>query len=297
MAHAHPHSEIQAQGDENTRALRMAFFLNLGFTVLEIFGGLWTNSLAILSDALHDLGDSFSLGVAWFLERYAQKPHDPNFSYGYRRFSLLGAFLNSVVLIVGAILVITRAIPRFVSPEQPHAPGMVIFAVGGIVLNGVAALRLRHQHSANTQVVFWHVLEDVLGWVAVLIISIILVFKRIPILDPIVSVLITLYVLMNVLGKLQKTIALFLQAVPGDIDLRELIRHIQTIQSVRSVHHTHVWSLDAEHHVLSTHVVLEEHAAQADALRVKRKIRDMIHPMGFEHTTIEIEYGEEACEV
>jgi cobalt-zinc-cadmium efflux system protein len=297
MPHTHIQSASHTHGAENTRSLRTAFFLNLGFTLLELLGGLWTNSLAILSDALHDLGDSFSLGMAWYLERYAQKPHDVNFSYGYRRFSLLGALFNSLVLIAGAIVVITQAIPRLVSPQQPHASGMAVFALVGIVVNGAAVLRLRHQQSANAQVVLWHLLEDVLGWVAVLIVSIVMLFKDLPILDPIISMLITLYVLVNVTGKLKKTVTLFLQAVPPDINLCELIRRIQTLEPVRSVHHTHVWSLDAEHHVLTTHVVLKEHDGWPDALRVKQQIRESIRPIGFEHTTIEIEYSDELCQV
>jgi cobalt-zinc-cadmium efflux system protein len=200
--------------DQTTDSLRLAFFLNLTFTLLEIAGGLWTNSIAILSDALHDLGDSISLGMAWFFNKYAQKGPDADFSYGYRRYSLLGAFINTVVLIGGSLLVIANAVPRLLNPEPTNAPGMIVFALVGIVVNGIGAYRLYDKQSFNAQVAGWHLLEDVLGWVAVLIVSVVLLFTNWTILDPILSILITLYILVNVLGNLRRTTRVFLQATP-----------------------------------------------------------------------------------
>jgi cobalt-zinc-cadmium efflux system protein len=162
MAHHHDH---QTTGD-----IRVVFFLNLGFTVVEIVGGLWTNSTAIVADAVHDLGDSLSLGLAWFLERYSNKSRDATFTYGYRRFSLLGALVNAIVLVTGSVFVLATAILRIIHPEPVNAAGMLGFAVAGIIVNGLAVLRVKKGKSLNAQVVTWHLLEDVLGWVAVLMV-------------------------------------------------------------------------------------------------------------------------------
>ncbi len=297
FTHSHPHSHLQghAHAHNTNNSLRTAFFLNLAFTIFEIIGGLWTNSMAILSDAVHDLGDSVSLGMAWFLERYSRRGKDNRFSYGYRRFSLLGAMLNILVLLVGGVVILSEAVPRLLDPQHSNAQGMVLFAIVGILVNGAAVLRLRGGQSINAQVVAWHLLEDVLGWVAVLIVSIILLFWDIHILDPLLSILITLYVLFNVLRNLKRTAALFLQAVPESIDLAMLEGRLLALDKVCSVHHTHLWSLDGEHHVLTAHVVVAENATRDDVLLVKQQANALAAQYRLAHTTLEIEYEDEDC--
>jgi len=269
--------------------------LNLVFTLLEIVGGLLTNSLAILSDALHDLGDSFSLGLSWYLERQAQRGSDARYSYGYRRWSMLGALVNTVVLLVGSLYIFSEAIPRLLHPEHSDARGMILLAVLGIAVNGAAMFQLRHGRSLNAQMIAWHLLEDVLGWVAVLVVSVTLLFVDIHILDPILSILISLYVLYNVVRNLRTTLALFLQAVPKAIVLPEIERALRSIPLVQSVHHTHVWSLDGEHHVLTTHLVVNQAATRKDLTCIKGQVAEMTQDMGVVHTTIELEYEGEAC--
>ncbi len=206
MTHSSNHVHIRGTGAN----LRTAFFLNLVFTLLEIVGGLMTNSIAILSDAVHDLGDTLSLGLAWQLDRVAQRGRDQQFSYGYRRFSLLGAIISTVVLIIGSMFILIEAIPRLFTPEHANAQGMIFFAVLGVVVNGLAALRLRGEKSLNARAIAWHLIEDVLGWVAVLVVSIVLLFTDFYILDPLLSILITIYILYNVLKNLKQTLAVFL---------------------------------------------------------------------------------------
>lgn len=289
MSHDHHHHHHSSDN------IKTAFFLNLGFTIFEIIGGLWTNSVAILSDALHDLGDSLSLGLAWFLDRYSQKESDKRFSYGYGRFSLLGAVVNAVVLIGGSLFILSEAIPRLINPEPSHAPGMVLFAIVGIAVNGAAAFRLRGERSMNAQVVAWHLLEDVLGWVAVLIVGITLLFVEIHILDPILSILLTLYILYNVVRNLHKTAALFLQATPENIDLEAIEQQLVAIDGVQSTHHTHIWSLDGDHHVLTTHLVVGDEVSREDVLRIKQESKSLVESLHLEHITVEIEYQEEDC--
>jgi cobalt-zinc-cadmium efflux system protein len=267
----------------------------LTFTIFEIIGGLWTNSLAILSDAVHDLGDSLSLGLAWYLEKVAEKEGDHTYSYGYRRFSLLGALINTIILIVGGLFVLSEAIPRLLNPEHSNAQGMLLFAIAGILVNGAAVLRLRGGKSVNTQVVTWHLLEDVLGWIAVLIVSIVLLIWDIHVLDPILSILITLYVLYNVVRNLRKTLRLFLQSVPDNVELAAIEERLQQVENVRNTHHTHIWSLDGQHHVLTTHVVVDEAASKEQMLCIKEDIRHLIHEFDITHVTVEIEFGDSNC--
>ena len=279
----------------STVNIRIAFFLNISFALLEIAGGFWTNSMAILSDALHDLGDAFSLGLAWFFDSRSKKSSDHKYSFGYRRFSLLGALVNSLVLILGSLFILSRAIPRLLNPEASNAAGMALFAVVGIAVNGAAVLRLKGGKSLNERVVAWHLLEDVLGWAAVLVVSIVLFFKDVRILDPLLSVVITLYVLYNVAKNFRKTISLFLQGVPEAVDITSLEADILSLDNVESVHHTHVWSLDGANHVLTTHVVVENDTPRAAIVSLKCAIRELVENLDIEHTTIEVEHLGESC--
>lgn len=289
MAHNHNHSH------SSTKNIKTAFFLNLGFTILEIIGGFWTNSVAILADAIHDLGDSLSLGMAWFLQYYSEKDGDEKFTYGYRRFSLLGALINSLVLVGGSLLVLSEAVPRLFNPEQSNAPGMIIFAVAGIVVNGAAVLRLRGDQSMNARVVAWHLLEDVLRWIAVLVAGVILLFVNIPVIDPILAILFTLYVLFNVVKNLRSTLALFLQGSPESVSVSQIERQFSQIEGVLSSHHTHLWSLDGEHHVLTTHLVIAENSTSEDILSIKHAGKQIASSLDIEHLTVEIEYENEDC--
>jgi len=287
MSHQHPH--------EATASMRAAFLLNLGFTIVEVAGGVLTNSLAILSDSLHDLGDSLSIGLSWYLERGSQRVGDRQFSYGYRRLSLLGALINALVLILGSALILARAVPRLARPEPSSASGMLALAVLGVAVNGAAALRMRGGRSLNARMISWHLLEDVLGWVAVLLVSLALLFTRAYILDPLLSILITGYVLVNVVRNLRRTLAIFLQATPEDLDVHAVEEKLGRIPSVLSTHHTHAWSLDGEHHVLTTHLVVASGATKEEVRQVKRAALAVMDQLDLEHTTIEIEYDDEDC--
>jgi cobalt-zinc-cadmium efflux system protein len=292
MAHDHDHSGHHHE----TGNIKIAFFLNLAFTIIEIIGGFWTNSMAILSDALHDLGDSLSLGVSWYLQNYSKKGPDYKFSFGYSRFSLLGALINSIVLLGGSVLILSRAIPRIFNPEPVNAKGMIAFAVLGIFINGAAVLRLRKGKSLNEKVVTWHLLEDVLGWVVVLIGSVILNFKDLPIIDPLLSMGITLYILYNVVKNLKKVMNVFLQGVPEDISIEEIEKLVEEKTEALSVHHTHIWTIEGERNMLSTHVKIPDNYNSQDIINLKKNIRKLLKEKNIEHVTIEMEYETEECE-
>jgi len=286
------HHEHEGTGEKN---IRVAFFLNLVFTVAEFAGGSLFGSLAITADALHDLGDSFSLALAWFFERISGRRPTALFSYGYRRFSLLAAFANGLVLLAGGAAILWSAVPRLLQPVRPVAGGMLAFAVVGVIVNGAAALRLRRGRSLNEQVVAWHFVEDVLGWAALLAISLALMVWDLPVLDPAASILITIVVLVNVIRNLGRTVVIFLQGVPPALPLRGVEERLLSVGGVRGVHDLHLWTLDGEHHILTAHVVVPGGTSIGDSMAVKCGVRDAATALGIGHATIEIEQEGEAC--
>lgn len=277
--------------------IRLAFFLNLNFALVEIIGGLWTNSLAIISDALHDLGDSFALGLSWVLERYSRKEKDEKYSYGYRRYSLLAALINSLILIGGSIYILFEAIPRIFSPQEVYGRGMLYFTILGVVVNGFAFLRLRRGRSLNEKVLSLHLLEDVFGWFSVMVVSIILIFKEIYILDSILCLLITAYILYNAFKNLRSVFLIFLQSVPEGISIKEIDDRLLSLDKVKSVHHTHVWSMDSLNNVLSTHIVVEDGTPIEEVVEIKKKVKELFAPFGIEHITVEVEVESEFCKL
>jgi cobalt-zinc-cadmium efflux system protein len=277
--------------------LKTAFFLNFAFTLLEIAGGLWTNSVAILSDALHDLGDTVALGASWYLAKVSQKQRDDKFSYGYKRFSLLGALISSLILLGGSGIILVEAVPRLVNPQAVYVPGMIALAIVGILVNGFAVLKLQGAHTHNERIVALHLLEDTLGWVVVLIASVTMLVVNIPILDPILSIAITLYILWQVVKNLRETIAVFLQAIPTDIDTQQLEKILVEKYPVHSIHDLHIWTLDGAYNVLSLHIVVTKNLSVEDTMFFKKQVRQTLHEYGIQHVTIEIEYPEENCEL
>lgn len=287
MAHHHSH--------DSGKNLRLAFFLNLSFTLIELVGGWYVNSVAIISDAVHDLGDSISLGTSWYLDKLSKKKATESYSFGYRRFSLLGALINAIVLILGSVFVIREAILRLQSPEMSDAKGMFYFALLGVAVNGYAAWKLSKGKTLNERVITWHLIEDVLGWIAVLIASIILLFYPNPYLDPALSLLIAAFILWNVIKRLRETVFLFLQGQPLDVDKSAIEKEIRAIVHVDSTHHTHIWSLDGEHHVFTSHVKLKPLQSMEDILHVKNELKRIMKKYPFEHYTIETEFEGEDC--
>jgi len=273
----------------NSRQLAGAFFLNLFFTIIEIFGGIWTNSTAILADAVHDLGDSVALGFAWYFEKRSLRSGDDRYTYGYRRFSLVGALISTVILVAGSVYVINEAVTRLQHPEPSHAQGMLLFALLGILVNGWAVLRLRRGSGLNLKIAAWHLIEDVLGWLMILIASIVLLFIEAPRLDPSVSLIITLYVLWHVFANLRATMAILLQSAPDACDLAALEQQLQQLPEILAVHHTHLWTLDGSQHVFSAHLVVPHHANGDDLVQIKRAVRAILRQHGIVHSTLEIE--------
>ncbi len=281
---------------ESTANLGVALLLNVAFTIIELIGGLWTNSVAILSDALHDLGDSLSLLVAWYLERLSHQGRNATFTFGYRRFNTLGALITGLVLVVGSIVVIYEAIKRLWAPEAVYVPGMIGLAVLGVCINGIAAWRVwRGQRSLNEQMVAWHLFEDVAGWVVVLAGSIAMYFWHLPWLDALLSLGITIFILVNVVVRLYKALRVFLQAAPEEVDIEDIRGALIQLPVIRDVHHVHLWTLDGKYHVATFHVVVPSTLSIGQWCDLRKTIRDQLKGLGIDHITVEFEPQGRPC--
>jgi len=293
MGHDHHNHHHHHHG--STQNIKTAFLLNLLFTIIEVAGGLYTNSISVLSDALHDLGDTLSLGLSWYFDRLSKKKRDDRYTYGYGRFSLLAALINAVVLISGSVILLIEAVPRLWAPQAPDAGGMFVMSVLGILFNGAAMLNLRKGKSMNERMVYLHMLEDVLGWAALMVISIIMYFYHLPILDPLFSVVFTGYILWQVIKNLRKVVAIFLQGRPEGISIEGIQQQLANINNICEVHDVHVWSIDGEKSVASMHVVVPPEINTQQIQTVKNQVKEELKQLGIQHTTIEIEYYSEEC--
>lgn len=288
------HAQLSSE-DSSSKNLAIAFFLNLIFSIIELIGGFYSNSVAILSDSFHDFGDALSLAAVWYMQKVSKRPVDENYSYGYKRYSLLGAVFISLILSIGSIFMVIESVKRLMNPQESNAEIMFYMAIFGITINGIAAFRLNKGSSFNERAVFLHFMEDVLGWVAVLIGSIIMYFFDAPWFDPAISICIAIWIFWNAYQNLSQVIRIFLQAVPPGFDLVEVKAKIASIQGVNSTHDLHLWSLDGSNHIMSMHVVTDKNYKLQDIIELKKKIRSVSHSMNIKHTTIEFEALDEIC--
>ena len=287
----HPHGHVHAAG---AASLRVAFFINLAFTLVEVAGGWWTGSIAVLTDALHDAGDCLVLGTAWYLQRVAMKGRDSHYSYGYGRYSMLGGWLTSVVLVVGALAMLVITVPKLWAPQLPHTEGMVLIALFGLLMNGLAAWKLHAGNTMNERGAYLHLLEDVLGWAAVLVGAIIIHLTGWAIVDPLLSVGISLFILFNAMGTLRKGTGILMQQIPPGIDAEAVRDRLLAIPQVTDLHDQHTWTLDGSFVVHTVHVVVGQ-VDLPQALTIKAEARRTLQELGIHHATIELEWDEEDC--
>lgn len=304
MAHAHPtacHGHDHGHGHHHhhhvTGNILLAFFLNLAFSIIELIGGLLTGSVAILSDALHDFGDAIALGMAWYLQRLSGKGSDQHFSYGYKRFSLLSALAISLFLLIGSLFVLYSAVGKLLNPGTPDAVGMMWIALLGLAVNGFAAWRMSGGHSLSERAIRLHLLEDVLGWLAVLVVSVVMMFVDLPILDPLLSIAIAGWILYNVYFNLRDTLRIFLQGVPDGIDTTSLTAEIEALPHVLQVHDLHLWTMNGQEHIGSLHIVYSRDLEDSTRERclLKSEVRHIALHHGIGHLTIELDPEGESC--
>lgn len=272
------------------RNILIAFLLNLAFSIFEFFGGVITGSVAIMSDAVHDLGDAVSIGISYVLERLSKKKPDEVYTYGYARYSVVGSVITTIILLLGSIMVIFGAVKRLFMPGAINYDGMIIFAVIGVMVNFAAAWFTKDGDSLNQKAVNLHMLEDVLGWIVVLIGAIVMRFTDIRVIDPLLCIGVAVFILIQALKNLSQVLDIFLEKMPKGISIQEIKEHVLEIDGVEDVHHIHIRSMNGQDRYATMHIV-----TAADSFTIKNLVRQELAEHGICHATLELEQPGEHC--
>lgn len=275
---------------KTSKNILIAFFLNLSFSVIEFIGGIFTGSTAIMSDAVHDMGDAASIGVSYFFERKSDRQPDEKYTYGYSRYSVIGGLITTLILLFGSLAVIYNAVHKLINPGEIHYNGMIVFAVFGVFINLAAALVTRKGESINQKAVNLHMLEDVLGWIVVLTGAVIMKFTGITIIDPIMSIAVALFIFINAIKNFKEVLDLFLEKIPEGINISVLKEHLCSIDNILDVHHIHIRSMDGYHIYATMHIV-----TNGNHKEIKEKVREELNEHGIIHATLELEDENENC--
>lgn len=278
MAHNHNHSE----GVSN---VTLAFLLNFGFSILELVGGIITGSTAILSDAVHDFGDSIALALSFVFEKVGKRGANEKYTYGYKRISLIGAFINIIVLSVGTIFVFSEALQSLVNPMPVKAEGMLLLSFIGIAINGASVFRMKGSKKILDKTVMMHLMEDLLGWIAVLVVSIVIYFTNWYILDPILSLGICIIIGRNIYVNLKTAILIIMQRVPDENLYEEIKEHLMQMNEIEKIEKLNMWTMDGEMHVVTASIKTLENTDKNDVLN---KVKEMLNNQGINESTIEV---------
>lgn len=284
--------KTQKNTNNSEKRIFVAFILNLLFSIFEFVGGFITGSIAIISDAVHDVGDATSIGCSFLLERKSKKQPDNIYTYGYARYSVLGGVITTTILLIGSVGVVFGAISRIINPEPIQYNSMIIFAIVGVTVNFFAALFTKDGNSINQKSVNLHMLEDVLGWAVVLIGAIVMSFTNFYIIDPIMSIAIAIFIFVNAIKNLKEILKLFLVKIPDNINLEEIKNHLLKIDGVIDVHHIHIWTLDNQTNYATMHIVTNLNDNYSS---LKLKIKEELSSLSITHSTLELELQNEQC--
>ena len=277
---------------KSDKSILGAFLLNISFSVFEFFGGIFTNSVAIMSDAIHDFGDAISIGISYFLEKISKMSPDYIYTYGYVRYSVLGALFTNIILILGSVLVLISALKRFINPVSVNYDGMILFAIFGVIVNLGAVYFTKSGKSLNEKAVNLHMLEDCFGWIIVLIGSFVIKLTGFDRLDSILSILVSIFIFVSSLKGLNKIFDLFLEKIPFGINVEEIKEHLLKIKNIKDIHHIHIWSIDGVNNYATMHIVTDDN----NIIKLKKKVRDELREHNINHVTIEIEEINERCD-
>lgn len=282
-------STYQSRMGTDTGNLWLAFMLNLVFCVVELFGGVFTNSIAILSDALHDMGDAFTLGLALYFQKVSKKDCDCNFSYGYSRFSTLGSFFNGIILLVGSIFILSATISRIAAPVMPDTHGVMVFSLLGLMINGSAFMAVRRSGEPVDASIRHHIMEDVWGWLVVLIGCLLMMTYQWAIIDAIIALGITGLTLYNAFGMLSSSTRIMLQGVPIDLKHDEVKSYLLQHPNVSRVCDLHVWSIDGNSHVLTAKIISKNITTHTEVIHMRNHIKAELEKLNIHESTIEVE--------
>lgn len=271
-------------------SILIAFLLNLFFAVFEFAGGIVTGSVAVVSDAVHDLGDAVSIGISCLLERRSRRAPDRYYTYGHGRYSVIGGAITTLILLIGSLAVIYNAILRLLDPAPIHYDGMLLMACIGVAVNFAAAWATRRGHSLNQKAVNLHMLEDVLGWLVVLAGAMIMRFTNLALLDPLMSIGVALFIGFHGAKHLRQVLEVVLEKAPRGLDAETVRSQLAQLEGVLDVHHLHIWTLDGHLHCATVHIV-----TNTDPHGIKDKVRHRMEALGVAHVTVETETAHEHC--
>ena len=292
----HSHSHHNHSHSSSEKNISVAFFLNLFFVFIEIAGGILTNSFAIISDAIHDLGDCGAIGLAFFFEKFSRKKPDKKYTYGYKRYSLLSAIITSLILVIGSVAIIFGSIQRIKNPEEIKSLPMLIIAVFGVLINGIAAFKTSHGSGANEKAINLHMLEDVFGWIAVLTGSIFIHLFQWYFIDTLLSLVISAFLLFHSAKNILYTVSILLEKTPYDFNFEDYEAEISKLPGVENVHHIHVWSLDDETILATIHITLSKDFFPEKYSAVQKSVIEASKNLGINHITLQIDIENSCCD-
>ena len=268
------------------RDVWLAFFLNLSFTIVEFIAGGVFGSSTVLADSVHDLGDAIAIGLSAYLETISNREEDSHYTLGYKRFSLLGALITAVILMTGSVFVILENITKLFNPQPVNDEGILWLGIIAVTINVLASLVVRKGKTKNESILSLHFLEDTLGWLAVILMAIILRFTDWYILDPLLSLVISFFILSKAIPRFWSTLKIFLDAVPEGVDIEQVKSDLEQLDHVASVNQLNLWTMDGLEKNAIVHVCLE-HVKHMDVC--KESIRDLLKERGFQNVTIEVD--------
>ena len=268
------------------RAVWLAFFLNLSFAIVEFIAGGIFGSSAVLADSVHDLGDALAIGLSAFLETISNRQEDSHYTLGYKRFSLLGALVTAVILMTGSGMVILENVSKLFHPQPVNDEGLLWLGMFAISVNVLASLVIRKGQTKNESILSLHFLEDTLGWVAVILMAIVLRFTDWYILDPLLSLAISIFILSKAIPRFWSTLKIFLDAVPEGVDIQKIKKDLAELDHVASINQLNLWTMDGLEKNAIVHVCLE-HGKHMEVC--KESIRNLLQERGFQNVTIEVD--------
>ena len=264
----------------------IAFFLNLSYAIVEFIAGGIFGSSAVLADSVHDLGDAIAIGISAFLETISNREEDSHYTLGYKRFSLLGAMVTAVILMTGSVLVILENIAKIFHPQPVNDEGILWLGILAITINVLASLVIRKGQTKNESILSLHFLEDTLGWVTVILMGIVLRFTDWYILDPLLSLVISFFILSKALPRFWRTLKIFLDAVPEGVDIQKIKTDLAELDHVASINQLNLWTMDGLEKNAIVHVCLKEMEHMETC---KESIRIFLKDCGFQNITIEVD--------
>lgn len=291
--HSHHHHEHASFDNMTGKKLFLTIILNFLITAAQIVGGILSNSLALISDALHNLSDGVAVLLAWIAYRLGKKPGTPRQTFGFRRSEILAAFINSVALIAISVYLIVEAALRFADTTPVNGDIMLWLGIIGLVANSISVLLLQKDKGSNINVraAYLHLLGDALTSLAVIIGAIVIEVWQIYWIDPLVTVIISLYILYHTIGLLKESISVLMQFTPSEVDLVEAKQKLETLPEINNVHHLHSWALSEGSLYFEAHVNLQNDLPTSATIQVRHTVEELLHyEYGIEHVTLQFEY-------